>query len=325
MSQKYSKQLIFQKKSHEIHVRWDYLLSLLDLKWMSAERELDSLEFARKCEFLFDWIQKTKDSKPTGGQKVFDEIRKFSVTWNEISTIFQQLQDPSVEDQANYEKVREEWAEFQIFVDSLLKELDENERIQRFVENSEDVKAWIQEKENEILGKYSKMDVEEAMRYRKTIEIEIKSTEKRIQELKDGLLEHLEDSEDSDDLPELKKTPKINTELQNHVDSVQERFEIFQKFIEKWRFDLANAADLDNLMRESEEILYWCAEKSEDLKVMKDSDNVDLDEISVWIEANSFDFNSWDSVVEAFETGAEVSGFLKNFKFQKKIFLRIYF
>ncbi|CAI2347932.1 unnamed protein product [Caenorhabditis sp. 36 PRJEB53466] len=276
-----------QKTLSEIHSRWEYLLKLLELKWIQVQKELESMDFARKCESVLSWIQKTKTVEKPAQKQQFDDIRKYSIVWNEISAVYEQMSDPSPLDTENYEKVGSAWNDFQQHVNSMLRELDAHDRIQRFLENAEDVKGWMEEKETEIREKYSKMDVEESMRYRKTIEIEIKSTEQRVRSLREPR--------------ELQENPK----LQEHVEQVEERFRVFQKFIHKWQVDLENAADLDSFVREAEDIRFWCSEKTEDLKVMKESESVDCDEIAMWIETNHFDFNSWDGAVKLFIKSGE--------------------
>ncbi|CAL2037122.1 unnamed protein product [Caenorhabditis brenneri] len=282
-----------QKAMVEVRSRWDYLLELLDLKWLQVQKELESIDFENKCDLILGWISKTKVvEKPD--MKIFDEIRKYSVLWNDILATYQQIPDPSPKDTDNFEKVRASWHNFQDFVDSIHKELDENERLQKFIDNAEHLTQWMDEKENEIRNKYSNLNVEESMKYRKTIEIEIKSTKQRLEDLKAQMK-----------TPDNNSSPKNSQELQNYTEQVEERFATFQKFIEKWRFDLENAADLDALLREADDIRFWCSEKMEDMKVMKDSDSVDCDELAMWIESNNFDFKSWDSVVEQFTSSAQ--------------------
>nr|pir C50C3.3 protein - Caenorhabditis elegans [Caenorhabditis elegans] len=196
--------------------------------------------------------------------------------------------DPTATDTSNYEKVHETWSNFQEYIDSLHKKLSENERFQKFVDNAEDLIKWMDDKEKEICEKYSKMDFEVMMKYRKTVEIEMKSVEQRIKDLKEQFVGMENDN--------LRNIP----DPKNHVIDVEQRFESFQAFVQKWKTDIENSADADKLMKEAENICCWSSEKIEDLKIMATSDTPDCDEIIMWIETNNFDFNSWDNVVVQF-------------------------
>lgn len=282
-----------QKTLEDVRNRWDYLLQLLDLKWLQVQKESESLDFSRRCASILDWMSKTKAiERPS--KEIFDEIRKYSIIWNEISTIYQQFAEPSTSDTENFENVRDTWFDFQQYVDAIHKELDENERLQKFIESADHIKSWMNNKEQEIHDKYSKLNVEEAMKYRKTIEIEIKSIEQRVIDLKEETTN-----------PESDQQFKNNPELLHQVDEVEEKFDSFQKYIKQWRHDLEYAAELDTLLREADDIRFWCSEKTEDLQVMVNSESVDCDEISMWIETNNFDFKSWDNVLEQFTASAQ--------------------
>lgn len=282
-----------QKKLSEMKSRWEYLLELLDLKWLQIQKELESMEFSRKCSSVLKWVSQVKNAEKPG-KEIFDEIRKYSVVWNDILATYQQMGDPSSVDTENFQSVRDTWMNFQQYVDSIHKELDSHERVQKFIDNADHLKQWMANKEQEIRGKYSQLGVEEAMKYRKTIEIEIKSTQQRIKDLKEEAVDH-----------ESREQFQNNPVIQQHLEEVVTNFESFQNYIEKWRFDLEIAAELDTLQKDADDIRYWCSEKVEDLKSMERSESVDCDEIAMWIETNKFDFNSWDNVVDQFTTSAQ--------------------
>lgn len=282
-----------QKKLENVRARWDYLLKLLDMNWVQVQRELESIDFERKCTTMLEWMSTTRAiERPS--KETFDEIRKYSIIWNEIVAIYDQLAEPSAVDTENFANVRDNWMDFQKYVDSIHKKLDENERLQKFVDNADHLKSWMSNKEQEIHDNYSKLNVEEAMKYRKTIEIDIKSIEQRINDLKDEITN-----------PKNDKQFNNHPELHNQVDQVETKFHSFQKYIKKWRHDLEYAAELDTLLKEADDIRFWCSEKTEDLEVMMKSESVDCDEIAMWMETNNFDFKTWDNIVEQFTTNAE--------------------
>ncbi|UMM23991.1 hypothetical protein L5515_004438 [Caenorhabditis briggsae] len=282
-----------QKTISDVRSRWEHLLQLLKLKQLQVQTELESIDFGRKCSSILDWMTKTKAIEHPSKQ-IFDEIRKYAFIWNEISATYQQFPEPSSIDTENFESVRDIWYDFQQYVDAIHRELDDNERLQKFVDNAEHLNIWMRDKEREIHDKYSNLNVEEAMKYRKTIDIEIKSTEQRIKDLKEQATD-----------PNSNENFQNHPELLNQVVQVEKTFKSFQKYIQKWRSDLEFAAELDTLLKEAENIRFWCSEKVENLQVMEQSDSVDCDEIAMWIETNNFDFKSWDSVVDQFVASAE--------------------
>ncbi|KAF1761514.1 hypothetical protein GCK72_009770 [Caenorhabditis remanei] len=282
-----------QKTLAELQSRWEYLLELLDLKWLQVQKDLESMEFSNKCSSILKWMSEAKTVE-NPEKDIFDEIRKYSVVWNDILVMYQQIVDPSPVDTENFELVRDTWIDFQQYVDSIHKELDSHQRVQKFIDNADYLKLWMANKEEEIHGKYSQLSVEEAMKYRKTIELEIKSTEQRIKNLEEEAVD-----------PNSREQFQNNPDIQKHLEEVVTNFKSFQSYIEKWRFDLETAAELDTLQKDADDIRYWCSEKVEDLKVMERSESADCDEIAMWIETNNFDFNSWDNVVDQFTTSAQ--------------------
>ncbi|CAI5444729.1 unnamed protein product [Caenorhabditis angaria] len=279
-----------KETARKLREDWEALMNLLNLKLIDVQRELDSSHFIQKCEVILDWIQSVKNNQwnPDNNRILFEEMRKYSVLWNEVKQIFHDFEMPKNEENKIFKKLELEWQGLENFVDSISKEMDEHERILQFVENVDDIEKWIDDKEKEMKEKYLEMDLEESMKYRKTIEIEIETTRRRVKDAdkkRDTFM--MENDGNGKDLKE-------------KVEKIENRFKKFEEYMEKWKIDVENKADLETFLHEADDILYWCSEKMEDLKNMKQKDSMDCDEIAVWVETNNFDFESWDHVVESF-------------------------
>ncbi|CAI5444714.1 unnamed protein product [Caenorhabditis angaria] len=279
-----------KETARKLREDWEALMNLLNLKLIDVQRELDSSHFIQKCEVILDWIQSVKNNQwnPDNNRILFEEMRKYSVLWNEVKQIFHDFEMPKNEENEIFNKLELEWQGLENFVDSISKEMDEHERILQFVENVDDIEKWIDDKEKEMKEKYLEMDLEESMKYRKTIEIEIETTRRRVKDA----------DKKRDEL--MMENDGNGKDLKEKVEKIENRFKKFEEYMEKWKIDVENKADLETFLHEADDILYWCSEKMEDLKNMKQKDSMDCDEIAVWVETNNFDFESWDHVVESF-------------------------